>query len=102
MRLAWLGLYLIGLDLIVAGAWFVHAWIANGRLPLDLGRPPVLLGLGWGWTYRGIYPPAWLVAICGALVLVGLGAMLLGTQDILPRMRRARNGEPNKRVDRTA
>jgi hypothetical protein len=82
LRLAWRGLYVLGSAFGIAGAWFVTAWIKHGRLPLIEHQ----LKLRTGWVSTIIRAPEWLLAITGFLFLISLGMLLLGTQDVTPKM----------------
>lgn len=94
MSLAWRGLRVLGVAFGIVAVWFVGAWVRHGRMPLGLLQPRIRLGLGSGYYPDPILPPMWLTAICGLLVLVAFCMMLLGTQDVNPKMKKP--GEPNK------
>jgi hypothetical protein len=81
LRLAWRGLHVLGAAFGIAGAWFVSAWIKYGRLPLI--EHPGRTSFG---GFQPIRPPEWLLAITGLLFLISLGMLLLGTQDVTPKM----------------
>jgi len=85
LRLAWRGLYVLGSALGIAGVWFVTAWIRHGRLPL-VEYQSQSSRIGIDWVPPIIRPPEWLLAITGFLFLISLGMLLLGTQDVTPKM----------------
>jgi hypothetical protein len=94
LGLAWRGLHVIGLAIGIVAAWYISAWVHHGRLPLT--EPQFKTGFG---PYNRILPPEWLLAITGSLVVIALFMLLLGSRDVIPRIRRNKNGEPNIRVD---
>jgi len=81
LRLAWRGLYLLGIALGVVGAWFFTAWIRHGRMPLV--QPQNTFSIGT--LPDRILPPEWLVAIVGLLTVVSLCMLLLGTHDVISK-----------------
>jgi hypothetical protein len=95
LRLAWRGLYLLGVALGVAGAWFITAWIRHGRIPLS--QPQIILSIST--PPDRILPPEWLVAAVGLLAVVSLCMMLLGTHDVIPKLTFKKNGEPDRFAD---
>jgi hypothetical protein len=90
MRLAWRGQHLLGVAFGIAGAWFIAAWVGHGRMPLGLSPAPRLgLGIGGATPPSRILPPMWLLAIVGLFVLLSICMMLLGTNDVTPKLNRS-------------
>ena len=85
MSLAWRGLRVLGVAFGIAAIWFVGAWVRHGRMPLGLNQPRIRISIGS--PPDPILPPVWLLAILGLLVLISLCMMLLGTQDVNPKMK---------------
>ena len=88
MSLAWRGLRLLGIAFGIAAIWFVGAWVRHGKMPLGLcPEPRIIIGIGSGATPSPIWPPTWLVAILGLMAFISICMMLLGTQDVTPKMK---------------
>jgi len=84
MSLAWRGIRLLGLAFGISAAWFFAAWIHHGRVPLGLFQPRIMPSI---YTPPSlIWPPTWLAAIVGLLLFISLCMMLLGIQDVTPRI----------------
>ena len=97
MSLAWRGLHLLGVAIGIMAVWYVIAWIQHGRQPLPWFDTPIRISVGYPWTAPSpIFPPDWLLAVVGLLVLISLLMMLLGTQDVNPKMKLPEDRKPNQ------
>jgi hypothetical protein len=93
MSLAWRGLNLLGIAVGIATVWFVWEWFSHGRMPLGL-FPAALHGIGY--PPSPILPPIWLGIIIVPMVVISFCMMLLGTQDVIPKMKFKKDGDQDK------
>lgn len=78
LPLAKRGLLLLGVDIALAGSWYVSVWIINGRQPLI---QPRYSRFGIGTDPGPILPPDLLMGILACIALTSFFMMFLGTQD---------------------
>ena len=94
MSLAWRGLNLLGIALGIATVWFVWEWFDQGRMPLGLAlKQRNCMG---GALPSPILPPIWLGIIIVPMAVVSLCMMVLGTQDVIPKMKFKKDGDQDK------
>lgn len=93
MSLAWRGLRVLGVAFGIAVIWFAGSWVRHGRMPLELGQPRIRASIESPPV--PILPPVWLLAILGLFVLISISMMLFGTQDVAPKIRFTKAGEPD-------
>ena len=82
MPLAWRGLRVLGVAFGIAAVWFLAAWVRHGEMPLGLSPAPRLDS-----HQSPVLPPMWMIAILGLMVAISICVMLLGTQDVSPKMK---------------
>jgi hypothetical protein len=85
LSLAWRGLNLLGIALGIATVWFVWEWFDQGRMPLGLSlERRNCMG---GSLPSPILPPIWLGVILVPMAVISLCMLVLGTQDVIPKMK---------------